>query len=193
MPPPDTAHLSPPSLTVANERTSGSRAPSVLSVMAVNTSSIPQSKKSAKSTSSKHCRNALDDGEEVCTGTGSCSSLISTDSPTPLPSKSTNAASMITLAGAVASLGTSINHQTMSSDTHIATKVQGFINAKEYLNDLEKSLVGEYYALQPTLASGLLLMTPGVAEITLHRHAKTLTKDVEPELEDEIDEMSVCD
>ena len=89
-----------------------------------------------------------------------CSSFGSANVFPPL--KSTNAASMITLAGAVASLGTSINHQMMSSDTHIANKVQGFINAQNYLSNLEKSLVGEYHAVQPTLASGLLLMTPTI-------------------------------
>ena len=111
------------------------------------------------------------------------SSFISTDI------KSTNAASMITLAGAVASLGTSINHQTMTSNTHIANKVQGFINAQKYLSDLEKSLVGEYYAVQLTLASGLLSMTPPIAKITLRHCVKALAKDVKEEMED----MSVCD
>ena len=96
---------------------------------------------------------------------------------------------MITLAGAVASLGTSINHQTMASDIRIAEKVQGFINAQEYLSDNDKSVVGEYYALQPTLSSGLLSMTPPVAKITLLRRVKALTKDVGEGME----RMSVCD
>jgi hypothetical protein len=90
---------------------------------------------------------------------------------------------MITLAGAVASLGTSINHQTMTSDTQIANKVQGFINSLDYLSDLEKSLAGEFYATQPTLSSGLLSMTAGVAKITLRRRVKTLAKNVEEEME----------
>ena len=152
------------------------------STTAVNTLSNPQSKKAATSTSSgKRRRSALDDGEEARSATVRSSFGSADISP---PSKSTNATSMITLAGAVASLGTSINHQTMSSDTHIANKVQGFINAQDYLSDLEKSLIGEYYAVQPTLASGLLSMTPAIAKITLHRRAKALAKDVEEEMED---------
>lgn len=133
---------------------------------------------------------ALDDGEEAHSATIH-SSFISTDIPTPPPSKSTNAASMITLAGAVASLGTSINHQTMTSDTHIANKVQGFINSQDYLSDFEKSLAGEYYALQPTLSSGLLSMTASIARITLRRRVKALAKDVE--FEEEMEAMSVSD
>ena len=116
-----------------------------------------------------------------------CSSFGSADiSP---PSKSTNAILMITLDGAVASLGTLINHQTMSSDMHITNKVQGFINAQDYLSNLEKSVVDEYYAVQPTLASGLLSMMPTIAKITLCRRAKALAKDAEEEMED----MMVCD
>jgi hypothetical protein len=116
---------------------------------------------------------------------------MSSDIPTPAPStsKTTSAASMITLAGAVASLGTSINHQTMTSDHHIAEKFQGFINSKKYLTDFEKSLAGEYYSLQTTLASGLMSMPPAVAKITLRRKVKALAKDIEEDMED----MSVSD
>lgn len=96
---------------------------------------------------------------------------------------------MITLAGAVASLGTSINQQTMTSDHHVADKVQGFINSKTYLTDFQKSLAGEYYSLQTTLASGLMSMPPPVARLTLLRKVKTLARDVEEDMED----MSVDD
>ena len=88
---------------------------------------------------------------------------------------------MITLAGAVASLGTSINHQTMISDHHIADKVQSFINSQNYLLDLEKSFIGEYYALQTTQASGLMKMDARVAKITLEGRAKILMKDIDVE------------
>jgi hypothetical protein len=111
--------------------------------MAVNSSSNLCSKKSAKSNhtasqaSNKHCWDALNDGHEAHSATAR-SSFMSSDIPTSAPStsKSTSAASMITLAGAVASLGTSTNHQAMTSDHHIAEKFQGFINSKEYLTDL---------------------------------------------------------
>jgi hypothetical protein len=150
--------------------------------------SNPQSKKSKKSTSSgKRRRDALDDGEEARSATVR-SSFVSTDIPTPV-AKSTNAASMITLAGAVASLGTSINHQTMTSNTHIANKVQGFINAQGYLSDFDKLLLGEYYAMQPTLATALVSMSPPVAKITLRRRIKSLSKDLDEDLE----EMSIDD
>jgi len=121
------------------------------------------------------------------------SSFVSSDVPTPAPStsKATNAASMITLAGAVASLGTSINHQTMISDHHITKKVQGFITLKDYLTDLEKSLAGEYYSLQTTLASGLMSMLPSVAKLTLHRKVKTLMKELD--IEKDMEDMSVSD
>ena len=109
--------------------------------------------------------------------------------PAPSTSKTTNAASMITLAGAVTSLGTSINHQTITSDHHIAEKVQGFINSKDYLTDLEKSLVGEYYSLQTTLAPGLMSMPPTVAKLTLRRKLKALVKDIK----ESMDNMSVSD
>ena len=128
--------------------------------------------------SGKHQWSALDNGEEACSATVHSSFGSADISP---PSKSTNATSMITLAGAVASLGTSINHQTMSSDMHIANKVQGFINPQDYLSNLEKSVVGEYYAVQPALTSGLLSIMPTIAKITLCHHAKALAKDVEEE------------
>lgn len=96
---------------------------------------------------------------------------------------------MVTLAGAVASLGTSINHQTMTSDIQVANRVQGFINSQNYLSDFEKSLAGEYYVTQPTLASGLLSMTASVAKITLRRRVKELKRGIE----EEIEEMSVGD
>ena len=153
----------PSSLTLG-----GSQGLSVPSLTAINSSSNPRStgKKSLKSTtSSKRRRDALDDGEEARSTTVR-SSFISSDIPTP-PGKSTNATSMVTLAGAVASLGTSINHQTMSSDTQIANRVQGFINGRKYLTDYQKSLLGEFYALQPTLASALMSMTAPIAKITL--------------------------
>jgi hypothetical protein len=100
---------------------------------------------------------------------------------------------MITLAGAVASLGTSINHQTMTSDHHIADKVQGFINSKKYLTNVEKSLAGEFYSLQTTLASGLMSMHPTVAKLTLLRKVKGLAKEMDINLEEleELDDMSV--
>jgi hypothetical protein len=83
--PPDAA-ARPPSLTMVDERTP--QAPSAPpSVTAINTSSNPQSKKSAKSTStSKHYWDALDDGEEAHSATVH-SSFISTDIPSPLPLK----------------------------------------------------------------------------------------------------------
>ena len=167
---------------------------SMLSVMAVNSSSNPHSEKSVKSTrtaSSNKChRDALDDGCKLHSAT-TRSSFVSSDVLTlaPSTSKTTNAASMITLAGAVASLGTSINHQTITSDHHIAEKVQGFINSKDYLTDLEKSLVGKYYSLQTTLASGLMSMPPTVAKLMLHRKLKALVKDIE----ESMDNMSVSD
>ena len=172
-------------------------APSVPSATAVNSSSNPLSKKSIKSTrtasSNKRRRDALDDGYEAHSATAR-SSFMSSDVPTPAPStsKSTNAASMITLAGAIASLGTSINHQTITSDHHIADKVQGFISSKKYLTDLEKSLAGEYYSLQTTLASGLMSMPPAIAKLTLRRKVKALAKDI---LEEDMDpeDMSVSD
>lgn len=187
--PPDTACPSVagslPSLTMADETR---RTLSTPSVTAINTLSNPQSKKSKKSTSSsKRRRDALDDGEEARSATVH-SSFVSTDIPNSAPTKSTNAASMITLAGAVASLGTSINHQTMTSDTHIANKVQGFINAQDYLSNFDKSLVGEFYAMQPTLASALVSMTPEVAKITLRRRAKTLLKKEEEDLAMSVDD-----
>ena len=159
------------------------------SATAVHSSSNPFSKKSLKSTctvcSNKRRQDALDDGLKA--HSTARSSFISSDVPTPTPqasnSKYTNATSMITLAGAVASLGTSINHQTMISDHHIADKVQGFINSQNYLSDLEKSLVGEHYALQTTQASRLMKMTPGVAKITLERKAKILMKDIDADME----------
>jgi hypothetical protein len=171
---------------------------SVPSVTAVDSFSNPHSKKAVKSvrttSSNKRRRDALDDGFEAHSATAK-SSFMSSDVPTPASasgpsnSKSTNAASMITLAGAVASLGTSINHQTMTSDHHIAEKVQGFINSKKYLSDLEKSLAGEYYSLQTTLASGLMSMPPAVAKLTLRRKVKALVKDIDEDMED----MSVSD
>jgi hypothetical protein len=97
---------------------------------------------------------------------------------------------MITLAGAVASLGTSINHQTMSSDHHIADKVQGFISSKTYLTDLQKSLAGEYYSLQTTLASGLMSMPPAFANLTLLRKVRTLAKEMDVDMAD-MEDMSV--
>lgn len=71
----------------------------------------------------------------------------------------------------------------MTSDIQIANKVQGFINSQDYLSDFEKSLAGEYYAMQPTLSSGLLSMKPNVAKITLRRRVKTLAKDIEEDME----------
>ena len=164
------------------------------SVTAVNSSSNPYSKKSVKSTctasSNKHCQDALDDGCELHSAT-TRSSFVSSDVPTPAPltSKTTNAASMITLAGAVASLGTSINHQTMTSNHHIAEKFQGFINSKDYLTDLKKSIVGEYYSLQTTLASRLMSMPPTVAKLMPRHKPKALVKDIE----ESMDNMSVSD
>ena len=167
---------------------------STLSVTAVNSSSNPHSKKSVKLTctasSNKHHQDALDDGCKLHSATAR-SSFVSSDVLTPAPStlKTTNAASMITLAGAVTSLGTSINHQTMTSNHHIDEKVQGFINSKDYLTDLKKSLVGEYYSLQTTLASGLMSMPPAVVKLTLHHKLKALVKDIE----ESMDNMSVSD
>jgi hypothetical protein len=164
---------------------------SVPSATAVDSNPLP--KKSVKSTrttsSNKRRRDALDDGNEA--RSTARSSFVSSEVPTPGIStlKGSNAASMITLAGAVASLGTSINHQTMTSDHHIADKVQGYINSQKYLSDLEKSLAGEYYATQTTLASGLMSMAPTVAKLTLRRKVKALAKDVE--LEGDMEDMSV--
>ena len=116
---------------------------------------------------------------------------MSSDVPTlaPSTSKTTNAASMITLSGAVTSLGTSINHQTITSDHHIAEKVQGFINSKDYLTDLKKSIVGKYYSLQTTLASRLMSMPSTVAKLMLRHKLKALVKDIE----ESMDNMSVSD
>ena len=186
---PNTAR--PHSPTIVEEITSGSQGLSAPSLTAINTLSNPRSRK-AKSTSksaasAKRRRDALDDGDDARSGTvrtfPTCSD-IPTPSPSALPSRSSNAASMITLAGAVASLGTSINHQTMTSDIQIANKVQGFINSQDYLTDLEKSLAGEYYAMQSTLSSGLLSMKPSVAKITLQRRVRALARNIEEEMED---------
>ena len=147
---------------------SRSQSLSAPSVTAINTLSNSRSQKAkSTSTASKRHWDALDDGDKACSTTA-CSSFLGTSSdvPTPSapPSKSSNVASMVTLAGAVTSLGTSINHQTMTSDIQITNRVQGFINS---LSDLEKLLAGEYYVTQPTLTSGLLSMTASVAKITL--------------------------
>ena len=77
----------------------------------------------------------------------------------------------------------------MTSNIQIANRVQGFINSQNYLSDLEKLLAGEYYVTQPTLTSGLLSMTAGVAKITLCRCVKDLKRGIE----EEIEEMSVGD
>lgn len=155
----------------------------------INTSNT-QSQKETSISSGKHCWDALDDGEDTCSGMASfCGTCSDIPTPSMPPSKATNVTSMITLAEAIASLGTLINHQTMTSDTQITNKVQGFINSQDYLSDLEKSLANEYYALQPPLMSGLLSMTPSVAKISLQRHVRGLAKDIEEELGD----MSVED
>ena len=177
----------------------GSQGLSAPSLIAINTLSNPQSRK-AKSTSksaasTKHRWDALNDGEDACSGmvcTFPTCSDIPTLSPSAPPSRSSNAASMITLAGAVASLGTSINHQTMTSDIQIANKVQGFINSQDYLTDLEKSLAGEYYAMQSTLSSGLLSMKPSVAKITLQHRVRALARNIEEEMEDVSVEDAWC-
>ena len=90
-----------------------------------------------------------------------------------------------------ASLSTSINHRTMSSDHHIAKKVLGFINSKKYLSNLEKSVLGKHYSLQTMLASGLMSMPPAIAKIIFCCKANPLTKDMEPE--DDVKDMSVSD
>ena len=156
---------------MVDEVTSRSQSLSAPSVTAINTLSNSRSQKAkSTSTASKRHWDALDDGDKA-RSTTACSSFLGTSSdvPTPSapPSKSSNVASMVTLTGAIASLGTSINHQTMTSDIQIANRVQGFINSQNYLSDLEKLLAGEYYVTQPTLTSGLLSMTASVAKITL--------------------------
>jgi hypothetical protein len=88
--------------------------------------------------------------------------------------KPNNATSMLTLTGSINDLGTQIHHQTMMLDTHIADRVQGFINGQPYLSAIEKSLLGEFYAMQLQLALGLMNQVPLSAKFTLKRHAKRL-------------------
>jgi hypothetical protein len=194
------AGAAPPN-TSARPTSSFSQPLSVPSATAVDSSSNcanPRPKKSSKSTHAtsstgkKRRRDALDDGYED--RSTAKSSFVSSDIPTPAIStlKASNAASMITLAGAVASLGTSINHQTMTSDHHVADKVQGFVNSQKYLSNYEKSVLGEYYAVQTNLASGLMKMDPPVAKLTLLRKFKFLTKDepVQVPVDEELENMS---
>ena len=84
---------------------------------------------------------------------------------------------MLTLANTVNDLGVRIHQQTMAFDTNIVERAQGLINIQPYLNDVERSLLGEYYADNPQKASSLLKQLPQAVRFSLMWHKKKLLED----------------